>query len=52
MTRTKLALLSAAFAVAIASATPALALNPQPLPPGRTAAPSHIACANGGHFHR
>ncbi|HEX4042111.1 MAG TPA: hypothetical protein VHY10_10450 [Xanthobacteraceae bacterium] len=51
MTRSKIALLSAAFAVAVASATPALALNPQPLPPGHSA-PTHIACANGSHARR
>ena len=34
MTRAKCALLPAICAVAFAVATPALALNPQPLPPG------------------
>ena len=52
MTRSKILLLSATFALAVASATPAFALNPQPLPPGRTAAPTHIFCANGNHILR
>ena len=52
MTRTKIALLSVACALTVAISTSAFALNPQPLPPGRTAVPAHIACANGSHFHR
>jgi hypothetical protein len=52
MTRAKILLLSATCALAIASASPAFALNPQPLPPGRTAVPTHVFCANGNHFHR
>jgi hypothetical protein len=51
MTRAKLLLLSATIAVVAASASPAFALNPQPLPPGRTAS-AHIFCASGNHFHR
>jgi hypothetical protein len=52
MTRVKILLLTATCALAIASATPAFALNPQPLPPGRTTAPTHIFCANGNHILR
>ena len=52
MTRAKFLLLSACCALAIATASPALALNPHPLPPGRTAAPTHVFCANGNHMHR
>ncbi|MFZ3360925.1 MAG: hypothetical protein WCA56_06685 [Xanthobacteraceae bacterium] len=52
MTRTRLALLTAACALTVAFTTSAFALNPQPLPPGRTAAATHIASTNGGHFHR
>jgi len=51
MTRAKILLLAASCAVTIATAGPALALNPQPLPPGRTA-PTHIFCATGNHMHR
>jgi hypothetical protein len=50
MTRAKLLLLSVTAALAIASGTPAFALNPQPLPPGH-AAPTHIVC-KGTHFRR
>jgi len=52
MTRTKFLLLSATITLAVAFGSPAFALNPQPLPPGRTAAPTHIFCVNGNHFHR
>jgi hypothetical protein len=52
MTRAKILLIAASCAVTIATASPALALNPQPLPPGRTAAPTHVFCANGNHMHR
>jgi hypothetical protein len=34
MTRAKVLLISATCAFAVAAGTPALALNPQPLPPG------------------
>ena len=50
MTRAKILLIAAGCAVTIATASPAFALNPQPLPPGRTAA--HVFCANGNHIHR
>ena len=52
MTRKKLILVAGTCAVAVAIGSPAYALNPQPLPPGRTAAPSHVFCATGNHFHR
>jgi hypothetical protein len=52
MTRTKMLLLAASCAVTLSIASPALALNPQPLPPGRTAAPTHVFCANGEHIRR
>ena len=43
MTRIKILLLAATCAVTVAAASPALALNPQPLPPGRTATPIHVS---------
>jgi hypothetical protein len=59
MSRTKLLLIAASCATAIATATPALALNPQPLPPGRAAyqavAAGHqgtVFCASGTHHGR
>jgi hypothetical protein len=51
MTRAKILLIAASCAVTIATASPALALNPQPLPPGRTAS-THVFCANGNYTHR
>jgi hypothetical protein len=47
MTRTKLVLLSAVCAVAAAICTPALALNPQPLPPLQSGPVTH---GSGGHI--
>jgi hypothetical protein len=52
MTRIKILLLAGTCAVTVAATSPALALNPQPLPPGRTATPTHVYCANGNHFQR
>jgi hypothetical protein len=51
MTRTKILLLSVAVSFAATLGTPALALNPQPLPPGH-AAPTHIFASAGNHRHR
>jgi hypothetical protein len=51
MTRAKILLIAASCAVTVATASPALALNPQPLPPGRTAS-THFFCANGNYTHR
>jgi hypothetical protein len=48
MARTKIILLAAVGALTITAASPALALNPQPLPPGR--APTPVFCANGHHI--
>jgi hypothetical protein len=50
MTRKKLILVAGTCAMAVAIGSPAYALNPQPLPPGRTATPAHIYCANGNHY--
>jgi hypothetical protein len=52
MTRKKLILVAGTCAMAVAIGSPAYALNPQPLPPGRTAAPIHVVYATGSHFHR
>jgi hypothetical protein len=52
MTRKKLILVAGTCAVAVAIGSPAYALNPQPLPPGRTATPTHVFYATGTHFHR
>ena len=56
MTRAKYILLSAACAVPVAAATPALALTPQPLPPGYHSSahgqPAGFNCANGNHIRR
>ncbi len=51
MTRAKILLIAAGCAATVATASPARALNPQPLPPGRTA-PTHVFCASGNHMHR
>jgi hypothetical protein len=51
MTRAKILLIAASCAVTLATASPALALNPQPLPPGRTAS-THVFCVSGTHMHR
>ena len=45
MTRAMSLLLSGIFALSFAIATPALALNPQPLPPGAHA----LSRGHGGH---
>ncbi len=54
MTRAKLLLLICALTVTIG--TPAFALNPQPLPPGRAintnGHTNHVFCANGNHYGR
>ena len=54
MLRAKLILIPAICAVAFTFGTPAMALNPQPLPPGfKQPAPvhaSHFHCASGQHF--
>jgi len=56
MTRTKLFLLAATCAVTVAFGSPAFALNPQPLPPGRaitaTGHPTTFTCVSGNHRGR
>jgi len=57
MTRKKLILVAGTCAMTVAIGSPAYALNPQPLPPGRMAAPAHVFhanvfYANRNHFHR
>lgn len=57
MSRTKWLFVPAICALAVAAGTPALALNPQPLPPGlkqstfsRGSNHVQIYCASGQHF--
>jgi len=49
MARTKIILLAAIGTLAITAASPAFALNPQPLPP-RYFPTTQLQCANGHHI--
>jgi len=52
MTRKKLMLVTGTCTMAVAIGSPAYALNPQPLPPGRTAPPTPVYYAAGTHYQR